>query len=69
MRLLQMALFGFLAWQSVRYGNALKQSGEVSLTLQLPVFWVPYVLAASCALVVLVTLFHLLYPGKEMIKP
>ncbi len=69
MRLLQRALFGFLAWQSVQYGNALKRSGEVSLTLQLPVFWVPYVLAASCVLVVLVTLFHLLYPGKEMIKP
>lgn len=69
MRLLGMALFGVLAWQSVKYGNALKESGEVSSTLQLPVFWVPYVIAVSCALVVLVTLFHLLHPGKEMIKP
>lgn len=69
MRLLGMTLFSFLAWQSVQYGNALKRSGEVSLTLQLPVFWVPYVLAVSCVLVVLVTLYHLLYPGKEMIKP
>ena len=69
MRLVQMSLFALLAWQSVQYGNSLKHSGTVSMTLQLPVFWVPYILAASCVLVVLVTLFHLLHPGKELIKP
>jgi TRAP-type C4-dicarboxylate transport system permease small subunit len=69
MRLLGIVLFGLLAWQSVEYGNALKKSGEVSMTLQLPVFWVPYVLAFSCGLVVLVKIHHLLHPGKEMIKP
>jgi TRAP-type C4-dicarboxylate transport system permease small subunit len=69
MRLIDMTLFSALAWFAVRYGNSLKQSGEVSMTLQLPVFWVPYVLAGSCVLVVLITLYHLLYPGKEMIKP
>ena len=69
MRLIQMALFALLAWQSVQYGNSLKQSGTVSMTLQLPVFWVPYILSVSCVLVVLVTLFHLLHPGKELIKP
>jgi TRAP-type C4-dicarboxylate transport system permease small subunit len=69
MRLVQMALFGFLAWQSVQYGNSLKNSGTVSMTLQLPLFWVPYILSVSCVLVLLVTLYHLLYPGKEMIKP
>lgn len=69
MRLLDMSLFSLLAWQSVLYGNRLKLSGEVSLTLQLPVFWVPYVIAASCGLVVLITLYHLLNPGRELIKP
>jgi len=69
MRLLGMGLFSLLAWGSVQYGNSLKRSGEVSLTLQLPVFWVPYVLAASCALVVLIKLYHLTHPGKPMIKP
>ena len=69
MRLLGMALFGILAWGSILYGNSLKRSGEVSLTLQLPVFWVPYVLAASCGLVVLIKFFHLTHPGRPMIQP
>jgi TRAP-type C4-dicarboxylate transport system permease small subunit len=69
MRLLSMALFGMLAWQSAEYGNALRKSGEVSMTIQLPIFWVPWVLAASCVLVVLVTFYHLANPGKELIKP
>ena len=69
MRLLTVVLFLVLAWQSVVYGNALKRGGEVSMTLQIPVFWVPYILGISCVLVALVTLYHLYSPGKEMIKP
>jgi TRAP-type C4-dicarboxylate transport system permease small subunit len=69
MRLAGMGLFGLLAWGCVDYGNSLRHNGEVSMTLQVPVFWVPYVLAASCALVVLITLYHLTHPGKPMIKP
>lgn len=69
MRLLSMALFSLLAWQGAEYGNALRKSGEVSMTIQLPIFWVPWVLAASCVLVVLVTFYHLVCPGKELIKP
>lgn len=64
-----MALFGTLAWGCVRYGNSLRQSGEVSMTLQLPIFWVPYVLAVSCVLVVLIKIYHLGHPGKSMLKP
>jgi TRAP-type C4-dicarboxylate transport system permease small subunit len=69
MRLLGMALFSLLAWGSMQYGHSLRRSGEVSLTLQLPIFWVPYLLAASCALVVLIKLHHLAHPGQPMIKP
>jgi TRAP-type C4-dicarboxylate transport system permease small subunit len=68
-RLLIMALFSLLAWQLVRYGARLRESGEVSMTLQLSVFWVPYVMAFSCAVVVLVTLYHLFHPGKALLKP
>lgn len=66
---LAMTLFGALAWGCVGYGNSLRAKGEVSMTLQWPVFWVPYVLAASCALVVLIKLYHLTHPGKPMIQP
>ncbi len=69
MRFGGMALFALLAWGCVDYGNSLRQKGEVSMTLQLPIFWVPYVLALSCALVVLIKIYHLSHPGKPMIKP
>jgi TRAP-type C4-dicarboxylate transport system permease small subunit len=68
MRLLAIALFGLLAWGCVDYGNSLRAKGEVSMTLQLPVFWLPYVLGLSCALVVLVKIYHLTHPGKPMIQ-
>jgi TRAP-type C4-dicarboxylate transport system permease small subunit len=69
MRFGGMALFSLLAWGCVDYGNSLRQKGEVSMTLQLPVFWLPYVLAVSCGLVVLIKLYHVTHPGKPMIKP
>ncbi len=69
MRLAGMGLFSLLAWGCVHYGHSLHQRGEVSMTLQLPIFWVPYVLAFSCALVVLVKLYHLTHPGRPMIQP
>jgi TRAP-type C4-dicarboxylate transport system permease small subunit len=69
MRLGGMALFSLLAWGCVDYGNSLRAKGEVSMTLQLPVFWVPYVLAASCVLVVLIKVYHLTHPGRSMLKP
>ena len=69
MRLLIMALFSLCAWQFAHYGAGLRKGGEVSMTLQLPVFWVPYVMAFACAVVVLVSLYHLLNPGKALLNP
>jgi TRAP-type C4-dicarboxylate transport system permease small subunit len=69
MRTTLMALFGLLAWQSIRYGNSLKASGTVSMTVQLPIFWVPYVLAVSCLLVVLIKIYHVFHPGQSLLKP
>jgi len=69
MRVSAMALFSLLAWGCVDYGNSLRAKGEVSMTLQLPIFWLPYLLAASCVLVVLIKVYHLTHPGKPMIHP
>ncbi len=69
MRLLTMVLFAFLAWRSVLYGLDFRRTGQVSQTLQLPVFWVPYVIGFCCAIVVLVVAHSLLHPDREMIKP
>ena len=68
-RPLGMALFTFFAWRSVIYGFELHRNNQVSDTVQLPVFWVPFVIGFCCAVVVLVILHNLLHPGREMIKP
>jgi len=58
------ATHGFLA----RAAN-MRRYNEVSTTLQIPLFWLFWVLAASCALTALAVLFHLAKPGKEMVGP
>lgn len=68
-RLMTMTLFALLTWRCVIYGQTLYENGSVTMTLQIPTFWVMYVIAFSCAVVVLVIFEHLLHPGKEMIKP
>lgn len=68
-RLLGIALFGLLASRSALYGRQLYEAGETSQTLALPVFWIPYVIAVCCALVMLVILHHLLHPGRPMVAP
>jgi TRAP-type C4-dicarboxylate transport system permease small subunit len=68
MRLLQFAAFAVAARECVRHGRKLLQSGEVTPTLQWPIFWAPWILAAACVLTALVTLFHLVHPGRELVK-
>jgi TRAP-type C4-dicarboxylate transport system permease small subunit len=68
-RLVILTLFSLFAWQLVGYGHRLRGSGEVSMTLQLPVFWVPYVMAFACTVAMLVTLYHLFHPGKRLLEP
>lgn len=68
-RSLSIALFVFLALESFQYGKALLRNGNVSSTLQIPLFWVPWVISFSCCVVALVIFHNLLHPGREMIKP
>lgn len=68
-RSLGMALFSVFSWRCVVYGNSLKRSGEVTPTIDIPIFWVLYLMAFCCGVMVLVILWNLLHPGREMIKP
>ncbi len=68
-RLAVMALFSVFSWQCVLHGNTLKRTGQISLTLGIPLFWLSYVIAAACLITTLVVLYNLLHPGREMIKP
>ncbi len=52
--LVSMALFGVISWQCVKFAQSMRQSNEVSLTLQMPVYPFVYGIAAGCALLSLV---------------
>jgi len=52
--LLAITLFSLLTWECIGYGNDLRTSGEVSLTLELPFFPVLYGLSLSSFVVCLV---------------
>lgn len=69
MRLTGMALFILLGAQCFQHGQAIRQSGQVSATLQWPIFWMPMLLGLSCFLTTAVIFVNLLHPGKEMLKP
>lgn len=68
-RSLAILLFSLLAWRCFAYGTTLLQKGEVTLTLQIPTYWIMYFISFSCVLVVLIIFEHMLHPGKELIKP
>lgn len=69
MRLVLLALFGLLAWQFVRQGRNFLESGEGTATLRMPMFWVPWLAALACLVTAGVTLWHLLHPGRSMMRP
>lgn len=68
-RIVALCLFGFLVYRNFLYGLILMASGQVMPTLKVPVFWIPFVIGVNFALVCAITVYHLLHPGKEMIKP
>lgn len=69
LRLLSISLFLILAYRSLLYGEQLRESNQVTMTMQIPLFWVPYLITISSIVVVLVIINNMLHPGKEMIKP
>lgn len=53
-RLLGIALFLIIGWNLIKMGKDLQSSGEVSLTLQFPFFYIIYGLGACCLVEILV---------------
>ncbi|HOV32484.1 MAG TPA: TRAP transporter small permease subunit [Candidatus Hydrogenedens sp.] len=68
-RLLMLCLFILIIIYLIRYGESLHRSGEVTPTIQLPIYWVPFWLATSFGVTSLVKIYHILRPGRELIKP
>ena len=69
MRTIQTVGFLFAAIAFLRRGNRLLRSGEVMPTLQCPIFWLAWLIAFMCLLTALVSLFHLLRPGRNFLRP
>lgn len=67
-QVLGIVLFALLCYRGFSYGLMKLSVGEVTSTLRLPVFWLPWVFAASCGGMVLVMLHDLLYPDEEIVK-
>ena len=66
--LLGSIFFGLLAWQCFAYALELKNAGEVSLTIQMPVY--PFVagIGLNCALLSAYLLLHLLRSIRGVLK-
>jgi len=68
-RLISLLLFALLIYHSILYGLMLKASSQVMPTLSIPVFWIPWLIASCFVLVCFTVVYHILHPGKELIKP
>jgi TRAP-type C4-dicarboxylate transport system permease small subunit len=51
-------LFGLATWQSFLYASHIRKTGEVSLTLQVPLYPFVYGMAVGCGLLCIVLLFR-----------
>jgi C4-dicarboxylate transporter DctQ subunit len=69
LHLITIPMFALLTWGFVQYGIDLKASGQVTLTLRWPIFWMSYWMALCSAVMLLVLVFELVRPGKELMKP
>lgn len=69
MRVLAIGAFVSAAYECAGYGVRFLKAGQVTDTIEIPIFWVPWLMAVSFAVTALVVVFHLVYPGRGMVKP
>jgi len=65
---LGMLVFALLSWQSYAFGHTLQASGEVSMTLGVPLYPFVYGIAFSCVVVFLVLLLQYLKEVLRIVK-
>ena len=68
MRIISIAAFSFAAIACIACGQRLLAAGEVTSTIEIPIFWVPWVMAVAFGVTAIVVVFHLIYPGRDMMK-
>lgn len=68
-RLITTSMFTFLTWRFILYGVELRASGQGTSTLGWPVFWLAWWMALCTGVMTLVIVYHMMHPGKELMKP
>ncbi len=68
-RMITIPMFSFLTWRFIHYGLEIKASGQGTSTMGWPIFWLPWWMALCSGVMVLVIVYHLMHPGKELMKP
>jgi len=63
------AIFSLLTWGLVVYGIELRANNQGTVTLRWPVFWLAHWMAACTAATILVLVYQMTHPGKELMKP
>ena len=66
--LLGAALFGLITWQSLLYAQNLMHTGEVSMTLQMPIYPFVYGIAIGSGMLCLVLLIEFLQSLKRIVR-
>ena len=61
-------IYVFLTWRFVQYGIELKANNQGMVTLRWPIFWLPHWMAVCTAVTILVLLYQVTHPGKELMK-
>ncbi len=60
--------FALASWSSFAYGLSFLRNSEVTSTVEIPVFWVPMLMSFAFVVTSLVVLFHIFYPGRELVQ-
>ncbi len=69
MSVVLVGLLGLLAWECLSLGLELRAKGNVSPTLQMPVFWMPCVIGVSCAVSAWVLAHQAIRPHEKVVSP
>lgn len=66
-RLMSLPIFVFTAWNLIKVGSDMRQAGEVSLTLELPIYVIPYGISFACMVFCIVLTADMFKepPGEE----
>ena len=68
MRLVMIGCFLLAAYECVGCGLRFLRNRQVTDTIELPIFWLPWLMAAAFVMTAVVVVFHLVYPGRELIR-